>query len=234
MSAAAVRRFYKAATVAADGAGVMLDERRLRTPKGAVFAAPTSALAETIAAEWDAQGEHIIPTSMPLTQLAFAAVDHTPNRRDELVSYIAKFGETDLICHRAEAPAPLVARQSTLWDPMVVWALHDLGVALPVVVGVLPAPAPAESLETLAAHAAALDDFQLTALAQAAGLSGSAIVAFSLTRGRIDAETAFAIAALDDLWSQEHWGRDEQAQARLDRQRDEFENIARFAALLNA
>jgi chaperone required for assembly of F1-ATPase len=229
----AVRRFYKAAAVAQDGAGVMLDARRLRTPKGAVFNAPTRALAEAIAAEWDAQAEHIIPASMPLTQLAFAAIDHTPARRGELIAYIAKFGETDLVCHRAEGPAPLVARQSEMWDGLVAWAAGDLGVALPVVTGVVAAPVPLDSLETLTAHAAALDDFQLTALAQAAGLAGSAVIAFAILRGRIDAETAFKAAALDDLWSQERWGEDAEAKARLDRQRVEFENIARFIATLS-
>ncbi len=228
----AVRRFYKAAAVAEDGAGVTLDERRLRTPRGAVFNAPTRALAEGMAAEWQAQGEHILPSTMPLTQLAFAAIDHTPQRRDELIQYIAKFGETDLVAHRAEAPAPLVARQTTLWDPIIVWAQHDLGVTLPVVTGILAAQVPAESLETLGAHAAALDDFQLTALSQSAGLSGSAVIAFALLRQRIDAETAFAIAFLDDLYAQDTWGEDAEAQARLDRQRAEFENIARFVAAL--
>lgn len=226
------RRFYKTASVAEDGAGVMLDARRLRTPKGAPFAAPTLAMAQSMAEEWDAQGAFIVPTSMPLTQLAFAAIDHTPARRDELVAYIAKFAETDLVCHRADSPPPLVARQSTMWTPVVVWAAHDLGVVLPVVSGVLAAQVPAESLETLSAHAAALDDFQLTALAQAAGLSGSALIAFALLRQRIDAETAFTLAALDDLWSQENWGRDDEAEARLDRQRAEFENTARFIAAL--
>ena len=232
MTNAAVRRFYKAATVAEDGAGVMLDGRRLRTPRGNVFNAPTRGLAEAIAAEWQAQGEHILPSTMPLTQLAFAAIDHTPQRRDELIQYIAKFGETDLVCHRAASPAPLVARQTTCWDPMVAWALHDLGVTLPVVTGIVAAQVPAESVETLGAHAAALDDFQLTALSQAAGLSGSAIIAFALIRQRIDAETAFALAFLDDLYAQETWGQDAEAQARLDRQRAEFENIARFIAAL--
>lgn len=226
------RRFYKTATVAEDGAGIMLDERRLKTARGNVFAAPTRALAEAMAAEWAEQGEFIAPSAMPLTQLAFTAIDHTPGRRDDLIAYIAKFGETDLVCHRAASPPSLVARQSTLWDPIVVWAAHDLCVVLPVVTGVLAAPVPPESLETLAAHAAALDDFQLTALAQATGLAGSALIAFALLRQRIDAETAFAIAALDDLWSQEQWGEDAEAQDRLDSHRAEFENIARFVASL--
>lgn len=228
----AVRRFYKAATVAEDGAGVMLDTRRLRTPKGAVFNAPTRALAEAIAAEWDAQSEHIIPASMPLTQLAFAAIDHTPQRRNELIAYIAKFGETDLVCHRAEGPAPLVARQAEMWDGLVAWAAGDLGIVLPVVTGVVAAPIDRESHGAIAREAATLDDFRLTALAQAAGLAGSAVIALAMLEGFIGPLTAFEAAALDDLWSQETWGKDAEAQLRLDRQRAEFENIARFIGAL--
>jgi chaperone required for assembly of F1-ATPase len=232
LSDAPARRFYASAAVADDGGGVMLDERRLRTPRGGVFAAPTRALAEAIAAEWNAQIDHILPASMPMTQLAFAAIDHTPARRDELADYVAKFGETDLVSHRAEAPAPLMGRQAMLWNPLVAWSAHDLGVILPVVTGVAPSPPDAESLETLRAHAAAADDFQLTALAQAAGAAGSAVIAFALLHGRLTPETAFAAAALDDLWCLENWGDDAEASARLDRQRVELENVARFLALL--
>ncbi len=229
----AARRFWKQARIADDGAGVMLDERRLRTPRGAVFAAPTQTLAEAIAAEWSAQGEYISPSSMPLSQFAFAAIDHTPHRREELADYVAKFGETDLVCHRADSPPALVTRQTMLWNPLVAWSAHDLGVVLPVVTGVLPAPHDPEALETLRAHAAAADDFQLTALAQAAGAAGSAIVALAMLHGRLNGETAFAAAALDDLYSLETWGEDAEARARLDRLRAEFENVTRFIAALS-
>ncbi len=228
----AARRFWKQANVADDGAGVLLDERRLRTPRGAVFAAPTGALAEAVAAEWNAQGQYISPASMPLSQLAFAAIDHTAQRRDELADYVAKFGETDLVCHRAEQPALLVTTQTMLWNPLVAWSAHDLGVILPVVTGVLPATHDPEALETLRAHAAACDDFQLTALAQAAGAAGSAVIALAMLHGRLTGESAFNAAALDDLYSLQTWGEDAEARARLDRLRAEFENVARFIGLL--
>jgi chaperone required for assembly of F1-ATPase len=213
---------------------VRLDQRTLRTPARQPLKLPTRALADIIAAEWAAQAEFIVPSSMPITQLAFAAIDHTPRRRDQLADYIAKFAETDLLCHRAEAPAPLVARQSMLWDPLVAWAASDLGVMLPVVVGVTPALVHPETLETLRAHAAACDDFQLTALAQAAGAAGSAIIAFALLHGRLDADAAFIAAALDDIWSLDHWGEDAEARARLERLRAEFASISRFFAALSA
>src|SRR5258708_35506683 len=71
------RRFYeKATTVAvADGHAVRLDGKPVRTPARRVLAAPTLALAEAIAAEWQAQKDVIDPAKMPLTRLANAIID---------------------------------------------------------------------------------------------------------------------------------------------------------------
>lgn len=229
-----IRRFYTQARAheSEGGFGVQLDERTLRTPGAARFAAPTRALAEAIAEEWNAQGEHILPSTMPLTQFAFAAIDHTPQRRGDLVDYVARFGETDLVCHRAEAPAELVARQAEAWDKLLAWLAAAHGVRLPVVAGVLAADIPAGERAKLRAAAESLDDFRLTALAQAAGLAGSVVIALALLQGALTPQAAFEAAALDDLWSQEKWGVDAEAKARLDRQRAEFASLARFIAAL--
>jgi chaperone required for assembly of F1-ATPase len=225
------RRFYETATAKPDH-GVALDRRTLRTPGGAAFVAPTAALAEAVAAEWAAQGDHITPSTMPLTQLAFAAIDHTPKRREELIDYVVKFAETDLVCHRADAPADLAALQAERWDRMRDWFAAFVGADLPVVIGVLAADVPEGERAKARAAAAALDDFRLTALAQAAGLAGSAVLGFAVAHGRITPEAAFEAAAVDDLWSQEKWGADAEAQARLDRQRAEFAHLAQFVAAL--
>ncbi|MCR6643456.1 MAG: ATP12 family chaperone protein [Terricaulis sp.] len=155
---ALARRFYKTA-LPTPADGVALDQRTLRTPGGAVFAAPTAALAAAVAAEWEAQGEEIIPASMPLSQLAFAAIDWAPVRRDELVHYVGAYIETDLCAHRAEAPAELAARQSAAWDPLLAWAAEAHGLTPPVVSGIIAADADPAMREHLAAYARALDDF---------------------------------------------------------------------------
>lgn len=226
------KRFYKRA--AAIGNAVHLDTRALKTPKGRTFTAPSAALAEAIAAEWEAQGEHIAPASMPLTQLAFAAIDGGEAARAERIAYVCKFAGTDLCCHRAPAPAELVARQAKMWDPLVAWGAEALGARLPVVQGVLPATVLPEVFSALRARAEALDDFKLTALAQATGLAGSALIAFALVEGRLDAEGAFAAAALDDLWSLEHWGEDEEARRSLERLRGELEAVTILVRALSS
>ncbi|MBN8608293.1 MAG: ATPase [Caulobacterales bacterium] len=230
----APRRFYKSASAieADSGFAVALDERRLKTPGGRAFAAPTRALAQAMASEWDAQAEHITPASMPLTQLAFAAVDWTGVSRDQRIEYVQSFAVTDLCCHRADAPAELVARQAAHWDPLVAWGAVELGAKLAVVTGVIAAEPSAEALGAVQEAAAALDDFRLTAVTQASGLSGSALIAFALLRGRIDSTQAFEAAALDDLWSLEKWGEDAEARARVERVRDEFMALGRYIEAL--
>lgn len=230
------RRFYTTAKAAErDGAFVVaLDQRTLKTPKGALLQTPTRALAEAVALEWDAQVERIAPSSMPLTQLSFAALDWTAPARLERALYVASFGETDLCCHRASAPAELVARQSQEWDRLVAWGREALGVDLPVVEGVVAAAIAPDELRKLKAHAEALDDFALTGLSQAAGLSGSALIAFALVRGRLSGMEAYAAATLDEEFSLQRWGEDAQARARLQGLAAEFDALDRFVTALNA
>ena len=228
------KRFYKTASVAEreGGFGVALDERTLRTPGGTVFVAPTRALAERCAAEWGAQGEFISPPSMPISQLAFAALDLTGKNREQIADYVKAFGETDLCCHRAEAPVDLAAAQAEIWDPVVAWAAGSLDVALPVVAGIVAAPVSEDALARLRRLALELDDFHLTALSQAAGLAGSVLIAFALLRGALTPQQAFEAATFDNLWSLRRWGEDEVARARLERQRAEFEAIGRYLQAL--
>jgi chaperone required for assembly of F1-ATPase len=228
------KRFYKTARAveAEGGFTVALDERRLKTPGGRAFIAPTRALAQAMAQEWDAQTEHIVPARMPLTQFAFAAIDWTAASRDQRIEYVQSFAVTDLCCHRADSPAELVARQAEHWDALVAWGAADLGVCLKVMTGIIAAEPNADALNAVREVAVALDDFRLTALTQASGLSGSALIAFALLRGRIDSTQAFEAAALDDLWSLEKWGEDAEARARVERVRNEFMALGRYIETL--
>ncbi|MES1158804.1 MAG: ATP12 family protein [Terricaulis silvestris] len=234
MSIEAARRFYKDASVREDAGGfaIMLDERELKTPGQRPFRLPKRALAAAIAAEWQAQDKQIVPATMPMTRFAAVAIDHTHAARDERIGIVAKYAETDLVCHRADTPAALSARQKTMWDPLLAWAERDLNLFLPVVTGVIAADISPAQLAAVRWGADGLDDFALTALTHTAGLAGSCVIAFALQRGRLDAEGAFQAACLDDLWSQEKWGADAEAIARLDRFHAEFEEVARFFSLL--
>jgi len=78
-----MKRVYKQATArAAEGGwGVALDGRPMRTPTKHELIVPSAALAEAVAAEWDAQQDEIRPATMPLTRLAATAIDRTRTQR---------------------------------------------------------------------------------------------------------------------------------------------------------
>ena len=228
------RKFYKTADVkpAAGAFIVTLDGRALRTPAKAPFTTPTSALAEACAAEWNAQIDFIRTPTMPLTRLVNVALDFTPMRRAEVAASVAKYAQTDLISHRADHPASLIARQRAIWDPLLVWADDTIRARLETGAGVLAHAQPPAALEAFEQAAAALDDFRLTGLAHAVGLAGSAVIGLALTHNAIDAEAAFAASALDELYQLETWGDDAEARARLASLHAEFQALQTYFAAL--
>lgn len=213
MSEWAAKRFWKEASVTElpEGFGVALDGRPVKTPAKAPLVVPTRALAEAIAAEWDAQEGSIKPQTMPTTRSANAAIDKVAAQKDEVVAMIAEFGGTDLLCYRAEGPEELVERQAALWDPLLEWAAQELEAPLEVTVGVLPVAQPEASLSRLHAHVAALDPFALAALHDLVSISGSLVLGLAVARGKVPVEDAWVISRLDEDWQIAQWGEDEEA-----------------------
>lgn len=228
------RRFYREAAVAggAEGWGLRLDGRPLKTPAKRAFHLPTAALAEALAAEWQAQGERLQPATMPLTALAFTAVDLVGPQRAGVVAEIADYGGTDLLCYRAERPPSLVERQQAVWQPLLDWCALALDAPLVATAGLSAAAQPPASLQALGRTVAAQDDFALAALATTVRVSGSLVIGLALARGRLDASAAFAAAELDQTWELEQWGDDAEAGARRRDLQAELQACERFFALL--
>jgi chaperone required for assembly of F1-ATPase len=212
------RRTYAEALVAPaeSGFSVTLDGRVPRSPDGRPLVLPTAALAELVAGEWAAQGERILPASMPATRLAWTVIDRAPGVRQALADEVARFAGADLICYFAERPASLVRRQEERWGPVIQWAEAALGVTFRRAQGVAHQPQPPATLERCAALAAECDDFTLTGLAFGAALFGSAILAFAVQRDELTAEAAFALSRIDETFQEERWGVDAEAAAATD------------------
>jgi chaperone required for assembly of F1-ATPase len=226
-----VRRFYKSAAVG-EGNLVMLDARPVKTPGRAPLAPPSARLAEAIADEWEAQGETIDPRSMPLTGLANAAIDRVAPGKEAFAQGLAVFGESDLLCYRAEGPAPLVARQAERWDPLLDWARDRYDSAFVVTSGITHRPQPPETIARLAAAVDARDPFELAGLSPLVTVSGSLVIALALAEGAIGLDAAWDAAMLDEQWQIEQWGEDEEAAKALAGRRFDFAAAARFLSLL--
>jgi len=216
-SAARPHRFYKEVATPAGEAGfsVTLDGRVAKSPAGRPLSLPNLGLAQAVAAEWAAQGATIDRAGMIMTRLAFTAIDRTPAAREAMAAEAARYASSDVLCYRAEHPEALVAHEAVEWDPWLVWADHELGVRLRAVHGVGHRPQPPEALARVNALAAGLDDMALTGLLHAAGLYGSAVLAFAVQRGALGGEAAFEISRLDERFQIERWGLDAEAEARI-------------------
>ena len=209
------KRFYEKADVgeeSAQGFPVVLDGKPVKTPAGGLLAAPTRALAQAIAAEWNAQENEIDPARMPLTRLANAVIDGVVRKPEQVAAEIAKYLGSDLLFYRADAPQGLVARQNALWDPVLAWAREALGARFIAIEGVMFAEQPAEALSA-ARRAIPSEPWRLGAMSSIAALTGSALIALALSAGALDVEAAWAAAHVDEDWQMAQWGRDELALA---------------------
>ena len=213
------RRFYKtvAVTEADGGFGVLLDGRNLRTPKLLRLVVPTRAVAEQIAAEWDAQGEILEMATMHATRLANTAIETIGGSRDGVADQIADYAGSDLTCYFAEAPAVLLARQEAGWTPLLARAEADEGLRFVRCAGIVHRAQPPETLTRVREIALSLDNFALAGLAFGVPLFGSAVLAIAVLRGWITGEAAFHLSRIDEAFQEEQWGIDDEAAERTAR-----------------
>ena len=205
-----IHRFYQSAACQPEDGGtcLLLDERPARTPLGKALRVPTLGLAERIAAEWNAQKDVILPDTMPLTQLACGVIDHTTGNRDDVVTRVRSYAETDLLSYRADQPPDLAALQDARWNPELAWAEQAHGIRLMTTSGLIAISQPASSLAALEEIAHALDDWRLAVLMQATVATGSAILGLGFIHARLSGAEAHALAELDIAFQNARWGTD--------------------------
>lgn len=226
MSECIKKRFWKSAIVKEQKNGfvVLLDGHPIKTPSRATLIVPTEALADMIAAEWQAQDDIIDPLSMPFTRTSNAALDKVSHQMSEVRDQIAEYGETDLLCYRASAPRELVKRQAAAWDPLLLWAKNTFDAPLNVTEGLIFIAQPDKSLANLKLQIKNLNPFELSGLYNLVTLSGSLVAALAVKQGYKTASEIWDLCRVDNIWQEEQWGLDEEAQ--------NIESVKRFEFLL--
>jgi chaperone required for assembly of F1-ATPase len=229
-----MKRFYENVAIAAegDGFGVLLDGRPLRTPAKAPLVFPSRALAEAIAAEWRGQGVTVKLAELPLTRLASTGIDLVSTRRGEIAAEVARFAGTDLVCYRAEHPPELARRQHATWQPLIDWATLRYDAQLEVTAGIVPVTQSPATLRAFALAVESYGDLELAALHLATSAAGSLVVALALIEDRLDVESAFAAAQLDESFEIEQWGEDTEQTQRRAALKDDIALARRFIDLL--
>ncbi len=231
---ALIKRFYKEVSVGGrEGAfAILLDGKPAKTPAKHPLALPGRALAGAVAAEWAGQGEHVDPAAMPLTRLAHAAIDGVAGGA-EAVDEIERYAGSDLLLYRATEPEALVAAQAKHWDPVLAWAGEVLGARFTLTEGIKHVAQPQAAIHAIRAEIARYrSPFALAALMSLTHISGSALLALALARGRLPVDAAWAAAHVDEDWNIQRWGEDAEAKARRAARRVEFDAAVRMLGLL--
>lgn len=230
-----MKRFYKQAEAgtAPGGHVVRLDGAPLRTPLRHVVTLPNAAAAAALAAEWAAQGEEIIPASMPVTQLVCTMIDKADSHeRPDMEAEIVKYAGSDLICYFATHPADLVARQEKLWHPLLAWMQDEHGIVLKHVSGIQYVAQDASVSAAVAAIVKDMDAASFTAAQAVTGITGSAVIALCMAAGRIGAAQAFDAAVVDEIFQLEKWGEDALARKRLQKIEADLIGVEKFLYLI--
>jgi chaperone required for assembly of F1-ATPase len=226
----AARRTYETVSVEPVGGAfaVRLDDKPLKTPTGKPVVVPWQGLAEAIAAEWREQGAKPNLAGLTMTRIAATALDRIPSRRAGVLDELVGYAETELVCHWADSPADLVARQQATWQPLLDWLAQQFDAPLAVTSGVLPRAQAETSLQALRRALERLDDFSLAGLSVAVASSGSLVIGLAVLEGNIGAAQAFDAAELDASYQIEQWGEDSIATQRRAELRAELETAAKF------
>ncbi|MDE2582079.1 MAG: chaperone, ATP12 [Rhodospirillales bacterium] len=232
-----MKRFWTEAGIdrGPEGHAILLDGKPMRLPGGAVLLVGPPALAAAIAAEWQAAGGaaggEMSFADTPLTRLAGTAQERIAPDPWPTVDAIARYGETDLLCYRAETPAILARRQHEAWQPWLDWATRTLDAPLRVASGIVAVRQHQSSIAALRRAVAGQDALALAALGVAVPALGSLVLGLALAAGALDASTAHALGALDELYQAELWGEDADALARRQAAAADIALAERFLAL---
>jgi chaperone required for assembly of F1-ATPase len=209
------KRFYADAGVGETDMGftVTLDGKPIKTPSGRTVIVPARSLADTIAAEWNAQGEFIEPLTMPVTRFANSVVQGVTDSVAAVTDDVAKYFASDLLFYRAGHPEGLVTREARHWDPILFWAAETLGAHFILAEGVMHVRQP-DSAIAAARGALPANPWMIAALHVITTLTGSALLALALFHEVIDPDQAWAAAHVEEDWNAEKWGMDDETATR--------------------
>jgi chaperone required for assembly of F1-ATPase len=203
-------------------------------PAGRQAHLPPGALAEAIAAEWQAAGGDVggtvLPEALPLTRIA-ATANQIARDPGPTVDAIARYGETDLLCYRADSPPELAARQALLWQPWLDWSAEHLGARLIAHAGVMPQQQAVQSIARLHDVVAAGTPARLAGLGIIVPALGSLVLGLALAEGRLEPEDAHELALLDEFFETSLWGVDTAAAERRRHILQDIKEASRFMML---
>lgn len=196
-----MKRFYKEVSIdeaSEPGFLVLLDGRSVKTPSRRLLSLPAQALAQQVAAEWDAQDEMIDPETMPLMQLCTTVLDQVAEGRDVMAATALSYLDTDLLCYRAPDDEPVAAAQKAAWDPFLDWFSGRFGAALATTTGLSALRQDQAAHEAVRKQAGSYDEWHFGAFQMLVPLTGSVVLALAVMEGHGDTETIYRAVNVEE------------------------------------
>lgn len=196
----------------------------LKTPQGRQLTFPTEALEEAVRAEINAK-------ERPLTKLCYTVVDLAAEDADLVIDSLLAYLDTDTMCYYSENPE-LQKLEEEAWRPVTDWVQQRFDCSVETTIGLMPLEQPAETHDRLRAVLKSLSPWELAAVTSLTQLYASIMLALAVFENQLDAETAWFASRIDEEAQAEQWGRDEEAELRASRFKEEVHQAIKFLNLV--
>lgn len=185
-----------------DGYVIQLDGKSVKTPLAQPLAAPNRAMADELVAEWSAQGEQILPDTMPITQTLTTAIDGM-RTRDATTKAVLKYLDTDLLCYRVKEPQEIAKRQKETWGRWLTWFDEHFESPLEVTYGIEALKQDEDTHKQIWNYIEALDEYYFTVLQIVTSVSGSIVLGLAFLEHEATPEDVFNAAELEEIYHSE-------------------------------
>lgn len=203
------------------------------TPGKHPLTVPSQALANAIEAEWKG-AKKFNPDKMPLTALAYTAVDRIEGQEPNIIEALMVYIDTDTLCYRSSGSEKLAGLQKKHWDPVLAWAKDTLGVTWKTTDGVMPLEQPKKLHQAIEKRLKKMQSMQLAPFCLLASGFSSLLLALAVFEKELDVDDAFRLSRLEEDTQAENWGQDAEAAQRARRLHAEIVDASRFLGLLEA
>lgn len=234
-----MKKFYKTVAINPlpnDGYALLLDGKPVRTPAKQDLKILSLPLATSIADEWNAQRDEILPDTMPLSQMAMTLVDRVLPQRDHLTNEILNYLDTDLTCYRAAEPEEFKTAQETHWNPFIDWIADNFAIRPATTTGLAPLTQPPELHQKIAAAVAQMTDTEFMALYLTTLGSGSLIMALAFVAGQFPPDRMISAAFVeetikDKIYMADIYGSAPDQERRIKALTNDLDTLQRFLML---
>lgn len=201
------------------------------TPAKNLFILPNSMLKEAIEKEWQS-GKKYSPTAMPLTALAYTAIDKIAQSKENIIEVLMVYVDSDTLTYRATSSEDLAKQQEEKWGAVLKWCGARFDVAWQTTSGVMPVEQSPALHKAVERYLRSLNEWQLSAFCVLASGFSSLSLAIAVCENHLNAQEAFALSRLEEEAQAQQWGRDAEVEARAQKMKDEIVVVEQFLHLL--